>query len=74
MWKGMSKCGNRLIVFSVDLMAAVCLKVTPYLLWGFHRAFLTMAAICGDKYQTFFWVAFKKKNKSCIALTETPLK
>lgn len=32
MWKGMSKCGNRLIVFSVDLMAAVCLKVTPYLL------------------------------------------
>lgn len=31
-WTGMSKCGNRLTVFSVDLMAAVCLKVTPYLL------------------------------------------
>lgn len=32
MWTGMPKCGNRLIVFSVDLMAAVCLKVTPFLL------------------------------------------
>lgn len=31
MWTGMSKCGNRLIVFSVVLIAAVCLKVT-YLL------------------------------------------